>query len=90
MKALGGARDGRSVAQFPGLVIALSWSIALAATVVIAPSQPWLGAVAVALAIPCLALAFAIRPAVIALALVALLLGIGRAELPSADRRWAL
>ncbi|TMD89863.1 MAG: DUF4131 domain-containing protein [Chloroflexi bacterium] len=85
MKALGGARDGRSVAQFPGLVIALSWSIALAATVVIAPSQPWLGAVAVALAIPCLALAFAIRPAVIALALVALLLGIGRAELPAAD-----
>jgi competence protein ComEC len=69
----------------PALLIALSWSVALAAAVVIAPSQPWIGAAAVALAIPCLALALAVRPAVLALALVAALLGVGRAELPAAD-----
>jgi len=78
-------RDLRSLARVPLLVIAVSWSIALAAAVVIAPSQSWLGAVAVALAIPCLALAIAIRPAVLALALMAALLGVGRAELPAID-----
>jgi competence protein ComEC len=75
----------RSLAQAPALVIALSWSVALAAAVVIAPSQPWLGAIAVALAIPCVALAIAVRPAVLALALMAALLGVGRAELPASD-----
>jgi len=81
----GGAPGLRSLAQIPALVVALSWSVALAAAVVVAPAQAWLGALAVALAIPCLALAFAIRPALIALALVAALLGVGRAELPAAD-----
>jgi competence protein ComEC len=80
-----GGRDLRSLARVPLLVIAVSWSIALAAAVVIAPSQSWIGAVAIALAIPCLALAIAIRPAVLALALVAALLGIGRAEFPAPD-----
>ena len=80
-----GGRDLRSLARVPLLVIAVSWSIAIAVAVVIAPSQSWLGAVAVALAIPCLALAIAIRPAVLALALMAALLGIGRAELPAFD-----
>ncbi len=79
------SRDLRSIAQVPLLVIALSWSIALAAAVVIAPSQSWIGAVAVALAIPFLVLAIAIRPAVLALALMAALLGVGRAELPGSD-----
>ena len=78
-------RDLRSIAQVPLLVIALSWSIALAAAVVIAPSQSWIGAVAVALAIPFLVLAIAVRPAVLALALMAVLLGVGRAELPGSD-----
>ena len=77
--------DARSPARFPALVIALAWSIALAAAVVLAPSQSSIGAAAVALAIPCLALAIAVRPAVIAFALVAALLGIGRAELPATD-----
>jgi competence protein ComEC len=78
-------RDLRSLARVPLLVIAVSWSIALAAAVVIAPSQSWIGALAVALAIPCLALAIAIRPAVLALALMAALLAVGRAELPALD-----
>jgi competence protein ComEC len=81
----GRGRDLRSLARVPLLVIAISWSVALAAAVVIAPSQMWLGAIAVALAIPCLALAIAIRPAVLALALMAALLGVGRAELPAFD-----
>jgi competence protein ComEC len=81
----GGVPGLRSLAQVPALVVAFSWSVALAAAVVVAPAQAWLGALAVALSIPCVALAFAIRPAVIALALVAALLGVGRAELPAAD-----
>jgi len=80
-----GDRSLRSLARVPVLVIACSWSAALAAAVVLVPSQSWIGAVAVALAIPCLALAVAIRPAVIALALTAALLGVGRAELPAPD-----
>jgi competence protein ComEC len=85
MNEPGGGRNLRSLARVPALVIALAWSIGLATAVVMAPSQSWLGAVAVALAIPCLALALAIRPAVLALALMAALLGVGRAELPAAD-----
>jgi len=77
--------DLLSIARVPALVVALSGSIGLATAVVIAPSQSWLGAVAVALAIPCLALALAVRPAVLALALMAALLGVGRAELPASD-----
>ncbi|TMD37430.1 MAG: DUF4131 domain-containing protein [Chloroflexi bacterium] len=85
MNEPGGGRSLRSLARIPALIIALAWSIGLAAAVVMAPSQPWLGAVAVALAIPCLALALAIRPAVLAFALMAALLGVGRAELPASD-----
>jgi len=77
--------DARNPARFPALVIALAWSIALGAAVVLAPSQSSIGAAAVALAIPCLAIAIAIRPAVIAFALMAALLGVGRAELPATD-----
>jgi len=43
-----GGRDLRSLARVPLLVIAVSWSIALATAVVIAPSQSWIGALAVA------------------------------------------
>ena len=58
-----------ALARFPALVVALTWSSALAAAVVLAPSQPILGALAVALAIPCLGLALLVRPAVLAIAL---------------------
>lgn len=85
MNKQGAGRNLRSLARVPALVIALSWSIALAAAVVIAPSQSSMGAIAVALAIPCVALAIAIRPAILALALMAALLGVGRAELPPSD-----
>ncbi|HSP10370.1 MAG TPA: ComEC/Rec2 family competence protein [Candidatus Dormibacteraeota bacterium] len=71
--------------RFPGLVIALSWCAALATAVVGAPERPALGAVAIGLAAPCLALAVILRPPVIALALTAALLAVGRAELPAAD-----
>ncbi|MEO8744425.1 MAG: ComEC/Rec2 family competence protein [Candidatus Dormiibacterota bacterium] len=71
--------------RFPALVVALSWSAALAATVVLAPAQPILGTVCVALALPVLALALVLRPATLAVALTFALLGVGRAELPASD-----
>src|SRR5579864_5200782 len=71
--------------RFPGLVVALSWCTALALAIVVAPYQPMLGVVAVGLAVPCLGLAVFLRPPVIALALAAALLAVGRAELPAAD-----
>jgi len=73
------------ISRFPALVVGLVWSAAIIAAVVLAPAQAWLGAAAVALAVPCLALALVLRPAVIAFAVAAALLGIGRAELPPAD-----
>jgi competence protein ComEC len=71
--------------QFPALVVGVTWSLALAAAVVLAPSQPMLGALAAALAIPCLGLALLVRPAVLAVALAFALLAVGRAELPASD-----
>ena len=74
-----------SLARHPALVVALALSAALAGAVVLAPGQTGLGALAVALAIPCLGLALVIRPGVLALALAFALIGVGRAELPPAD-----
>ena len=74
-----------NAARYPALVVALAWCAALAGAVVLAPSQPTLGAIAIAIAIPCLALALLVRPAVIAIALAFALLAIGRAELPATD-----
>jgi competence protein ComEC len=73
------------VSRYPALVVATSWCVALAATVVLAPFRPDLGIAAVALAVPCLALALAVRPAVLAVALAFALLAVGRAELPPSD-----
>jgi competence protein ComEC len=73
------------VSRYPALVVATSWCVALAATVVLAPFRPDLGIAAVAVAVPCLALALAVRPAVLALALSFALLAVGRAELPPSD-----
>lgn len=78
-------RGAWSLARFPALVIATTWSGALAAAVVLAPSAPALGVIATALAIPCLGLALLIRPAVLAIALAFALMAVGRAELPAAD-----
>ncbi|MDQ6721775.1 MAG: ComEC/Rec2 family competence protein [Candidatus Dormibacteraeota bacterium] len=74
-----------ALARFPALVVALTWSSALAAAVVLAPSQPILGALAAALAIPCLGLALLVRPALLAIALAFALMALGRAELPASD-----
>ena len=71
--------------RYPGLVLALAWCTTLAATVVLAPNQPWLGFVAVAAALPLAALAIFMRPALIALAVAVALLGVARAELPPVD-----
>jgi competence protein ComEC len=73
------------VTRFPALVIATSWCVALSAAVVLAPAQPTLGILAVAGAIPCLALALVLRPAILTVALAFALLAVGRAELPVAD-----
>lgn len=71
--------------RFPALIIATSWCTALAATVVLAPSRPILGILAIAMAIPCLALALVLRPAIVSIALACALLAVGRAELPAID-----
>lgn len=71
--------------RFPALVAALAWCVALGGAVVLAPAQPLLGAVAVALALPVLVMALVLRPALLAIALAFALLGVGRAELPAAD-----
>src|SRR5207245_11621127 len=73
------------VTRFPALVLALAWSTTLAAAVVLVPEQPWIGAVAIAAALPLLVLALLLRPAIIALALAVALLAVGRAELPPID-----
>lgn len=73
------------MSRYPALVLALSWCASLAAAVVIAPLRPALGAIAIAVAIPSLAFALILRPAIVALALVAALLGAARAELPAPD-----
>jgi len=73
------------LSRYPALVAATSWCVALAATVVLAPFQPYLGIFALGLAIPCLALALVLRPAILAVALCFALLAVGRAELPPAD-----
>jgi competence protein ComEC len=79
------ARGIWELARFPALIVAVSWSCSLAAAVVLAPSQPMLGALAVALAIPCLGLALLVRPAILAIALAFALLAVCRAELPASD-----
>ncbi|GAC1661805.1 MAG: hypothetical protein PVS2B1_20030 [Candidatus Dormibacteraceae bacterium] len=71
--------------RFPALIVATSWCVALAATVVLAPGQPTLAVLAAAMAIPCLAFALILRPAIIAIALSFALLAVGRAELPASD-----
>ncbi|MDQ6876561.1 MAG: ComEC/Rec2 family competence protein [Candidatus Dormibacteraeota bacterium] len=74
-----------ALARFPAIVVAVTWSCALTVAVVLVPSQPGLGALAAALAIPCLGFALVVRPAVVAVALGFALLAVARAELPPSD-----
>ncbi|HSS60475.1 MAG TPA: ComEC/Rec2 family competence protein [Candidatus Limnocylindrales bacterium] len=71
--------------RYPALVLALAWSTALAAAVVLAPSQPILGVVAITAAVPIAAFSLLLRRAIVALAVSIALLGVGRAELPPVD-----
>ena len=71
--------------RYPALVLSLAWCVAIAASVVLLPAQPALGAITIALAIPCIALALVLRPALIALTVAVALLAISRAELPAVD-----
>jgi competence protein ComEC len=73
------------VIRYPGLVMALAWSVAIGGAVVLVPSQPAFGIVAAALAVPAVALAIVMRPALIALSVAVALLGVARVELPLAD-----
>jgi len=69
----------------PAAIVAVAWSAAIAAAVVMLPSTPGAGMVALALILPALGIALALRPAVIAIALAAALAGVARAELPAID-----
>ncbi|HEY2436922.1 MAG TPA: ComEC/Rec2 family competence protein, partial [Solirubrobacteraceae bacterium] len=71
--------------RYPALVLALAWCTTLAATVVLAPNEPWIGFVAIAAALPLAALSIFLRPALVPLAIAIALLGVARAELPPAD-----
>lgn len=71
--------------RYAGMVLGLAWSTAIAAAVVLIPSQPVVGALAAGTSLLFVALAFVLRPAMVALALAVALLGVARAELPPAD-----
>ena len=71
--------------NYPGLVVALVWSAAITAAVVLIPSQPLVGVIAAGATFPLLALAVVMRPALVALGLVTAMLAVVRVELPPPD-----
>ena len=71
--------------NYPGLVVALVWSAAITAAVVLIPNQPVVGVIAAGATFPLLALAVVMRPALVALALVTAMLAVVRVELPPPD-----
>src|SRR5438128_169716 len=71
--------------RYPAIVLALVWSCALAASVVLVPGRPLIGVIAIASSVPLMGLALILRPALLALAIAAALLAVGRAELPAGD-----
>lgn len=73
------------MSRYPALVLAICWCVAIAAAVVFVPSQPVVGAVALAASLPALALALFLRPALLALAVTVALLAVARTELPPID-----
>src|SRR5438874_3731121 len=74
-----------AVTRYPGLVLALAWSGAIAGAVVLMPSWSWLGVVGLGAALLLLALAVVLRPALLALAIAVALLAVARVELPVTD-----
>jgi competence protein ComEC len=73
------------VTSYPGLVLALVWSTAIAAAVVLTPGHPFAGVIAAGATFPLLALAIVMRPALLALALATAMLAVVRVELPPTD-----
>ena len=71
--------------RYPGLVLALAWSIAVAASAVLMPAQPLAGLIAATAVLPIAALALVMRPALIALAIAVALLAVVRVEVPAVD-----
>ncbi|HET7419453.1 MAG TPA: ComEC/Rec2 family competence protein [Candidatus Dormibacteraeota bacterium] len=71
--------------RYPALVLAVAWCVAIAAAVVLVPMQPIFGVAALAAAVPAVALALFLRPALIALGLTVALLAVARTELPAVD-----
>jgi competence protein ComEC len=71
--------------RYPALVLALAWCLSIGMCVVLLPAQPELGAISLALAVPCIALAVVLRPALVALAVAVAMLAVARAELPAVD-----
>ena len=69
----------------PAAIVAVVFSAVVAVAVVAAPSVPLVGWIALGLTLPALALALMLRPALIAFALAAALIGLARAELPGVD-----
>jgi competence protein ComEC len=67
------------------LACLVAWSVGVASAEVLIPNQALLGGLALAAAALAATLAVVLRPAVICLALVALLLGVARAEGPQGD-----
>ena len=73
------------MSAYPALVLAVSWCAAMAVAVVLLPAQPLFGAIALAAAVPLIAMGLLLRPALIALAIAVALLAVARAELPPID-----
>ena len=71
--------------RLPALVMAIAWSAAIALAVVAVPGQPALGAILAGLALPVLAAATVVRPAIVLLAVCMALLAVARVDLPGAD-----
>src|SRR5439155_1160229 len=74
-----------AMTRYPAIVLALVWSCALAASVVLVPGRPLIGVIAIASSVPLMGLALILRPALLALAIAAALLAVGRAEWPAGD-----
>lgn len=73
------------MSAYPALVLAVCWCTAMAAAVVLVPTQPLLGVIALAASVPLMVMGLLLRPALLALAIAVALLAVARAELPPID-----
>src|SRR5262249_35951540 len=73
----------------PALVCLAAWSVGITLAMVAAPAEPAVGVLAAVAAAAAACAALVVKPATIALALAACMLGIARAEWPAGDPRAA-